>query len=1335
MKIVYIAGMHRSGTSMIARLLNLSGVDLGPEIDLLPAKNENEEGFWENRNFLTLNTEMLQHLGGSWDRLPKFEPGWEKSEELAHFRLRAKRLIKLFSKSEVWGWKDPRNSVLFPFWKQFLPASKVIVCVRNPMDVYKSLHKRNNFSPPAAYQLWADYNQSILTSSDQNNRIITHYEAYFQNPYLELKRMLKFLEIEVPEAHLLQSINSMSLSLRHHQSRLAEMQMDAPAEIVELYQAMLAESGSTLLLDENTAYDRIDTTHLEQDTSDKPEEVIRILSLELLQKNQAIIENAQEIQTLKIKIIEMENSAVWKFAMLLRRFRIAIAPPNSRRLQLLRYATSAIAYPFKHFSHARELKNNTALIAASGLFSREWYLRIYPDVAQSGQDPLQHFLIHGGFEGRAPGPDFSSEWYLETYPDARLLGINPLVHYLRFGKQDNRDIAPAMSNKNFSQVMELLLEQPATSTLAEQTPIDILIPIYNGKQFLTPLLESILRNTTVPFRLIIANDKSTDPLIAKLLLAFKTNNPNNEIILVENKENLGFVRTINKLVAMTQNHFVILNSDTEVPPNWLERLMAPILADPMIASTTPFTNAGAISSFPNFIEDNPIFENLDVTTLDSFFQFVDFDKNFVEVPTGVGFCMGINKTVQQQIGMFDQIFGKGYGEENDWCMRAIHAGYKNIIVPNLFVYHKHGGSFNNNEKKILAEQNLDILKKIHPDYASLVADFVRKDPLRDLRNILKIKIQASLHPPRLVLDHTQEGRPSDFITTLVENEKLTVISTTMQRNYFLKFKGRNLEESTFTLDKNSQGIERVIQMLNISEIIINQIGGFPRPLELVDFIVKLKQNNQALKITYIVHDYFCVCPIYKLLDYQVKFCDVPADLQTCGKCLANNPLIKTLVPQVHIQHPNLPMSLWREKFGALLACSSEIICFSTSSRQILQKAYPGLQDDLFQFLAQDTALIKPVEIHKSTERLDIAILGNLTVAKGANVITSLASYIDYHNLDIKLHIFGETPEPFSNYELFKSTLKHGRYIEAELSGLMEENKIDLVLVPSIFPEPYSFTTEAAIKMHLPVAVFNMGAQLEHIRNYPSGISLTKQQPEYILQTITAALHKNFPSLPASIPGAVIVCVSNNEQIFSRDVLSSAYMTEHKIIKYDNIENNLPIPVRYNDAIENLLTSDYNGWIFFVHNDFSILEPLELITQGLNHNALYGPIGAILQNNRKVMQGQILQAHNSGLIYHGTKIKSPSLVDTLDCQCLIIHTDLLRKENLRFDTNNLLAFHQYVEDFCLNANVNHNIDTFAIPMRCKHLSWGKLNSSFHQAIKYINNKYPARQWAGTCTHLD
>jgi hypothetical protein len=299
---------------------------------------------------------------------------------------------------------------------------------------------------------------------------------------------------------------------------------------------------------------------------------------------------------------------------------------------------------------------------------------------------------------------------------------------------------------------------------------------------------------------------------------------------------------------------------------------------------------------------------------------------------------------------------------------------------------------------------------------------------------------------------------------------------------------------------------------------------------------------------------------------------------------------------------------------------------------------------------------------------------------------------------------------------------------------MEDNEIDLILAPSICPETFSYTVEEAMKMQLPIAVFDHGAPAERVRRYDRGIILQQQDPDYIVKTVGKYLDKNIVPPAHRKSDIALVCVSNNDLVYTQGVLSSAYMTEHPILKYDNKETNIPIPVRYNHAIDELLRSNYSGWIFFVHNDFSLLEPPEGIVSKLDHDHLYGPIGAVLEDNEHKMRGEILQGRNGSLFYYGSRVDKPTVVDTVDCQCLFMHTDLIKKYGLRFDEHELLSFHQYTEDFCLNANVHYGIKTYAVPMKCKHTSWGIVDRACNLAIDYINSKYPGKKWAGTCTHL-
>lgn len=242
---VFISGMHRSGTSMVTRLLNLCGLYLGPEERIMPAHASNPAGFWENLDVCAVNDTILQKLGGGWDFLPpEAKAGWERSHDLDAMREIAEKLIKIFSVQEPWGWKDPRFCFLLPFWQSFVPVSKIIICLRHPLEVAGSLMKRNGHSIAFGQHLWLDYNRRLLNQTEPEQRIVTHYDAYFINPQQELRRLVDWLGWSVSEETISQACETVSGNLRHHRSpRRHGRSGDMPDEVARLYSALESDAG------------------------------------------------------------------------------------------------------------------------------------------------------------------------------------------------------------------------------------------------------------------------------------------------------------------------------------------------------------------------------------------------------------------------------------------------------------------------------------------------------------------------------------------------------------------------------------------------------------------------------------------------------------------------------------------------------------------------------------------------------------------------------------------------------------------------------------------------------------------------------------------------------------------------------------------------------------------------------------------------------------------------------------------------------------------------------------------------------------------------------------
>jgi hypothetical protein len=237
-----IAGMHRSGTSMVARLLNHCGLDLGPEEDLLPPAPDNPEGFWENRGFFKLNNAILKALGGRWDRPPPLPQGWPDSRAVRRLRARAADLVRGFR--EPWGWKDPRNCLTLPFWKKVLPGVRTLVCVRNPLAVAQSLREREGTSLAACFDLWLTYHRHLLAAVPGEDRVVTHFDSYFDDPVSELRRVLALVGMDPGGLDLAGPCSTIRPRLAHHRATVTDLaEAGASDELVESYLDLCVEAG------------------------------------------------------------------------------------------------------------------------------------------------------------------------------------------------------------------------------------------------------------------------------------------------------------------------------------------------------------------------------------------------------------------------------------------------------------------------------------------------------------------------------------------------------------------------------------------------------------------------------------------------------------------------------------------------------------------------------------------------------------------------------------------------------------------------------------------------------------------------------------------------------------------------------------------------------------------------------------------------------------------------------------------------------------------------------------------------------------------------------------
>lgn len=602
----------------------------------------------------------------------------------------------------------------------------------------------------------------------------------------------------------------------------------------------------------------------------------------------------------------------------------------------------------------------------------------------------------------------------------------------------------------------------------------VIIPVYNGLPLLERLFPRLVADPEIS-DLVVIDDCSPDPEVREFLAAIAGECP--KVKLVRNPSNIGFVRSVNWGLELTSGDRIILNSDVDVPRGWVGRLLAPIRSDKRVASVTPFTNSGTILSFPAFNRDNRDFEELRVDGIDAAFQSLSLSPDAIELPTGVGFCMALSGRALEKIGFFDEKhFGRGYGEENDWCLRAAKAGFIHVPAVNLFVWHDHGGSFSEAEKRALLRRNLRRLEELHPGYDAQIQSFIRRDPLQPYRGLALLELCRGVFwkTMRLVIDHDEGGganvyRQRELLRSSVETGDLLLVWDARANCFALSFRHEDLREVLRfrTLEEFLAFVGR----LPLDEIVINSLVFMPAPLSILEQLgAFLAARKGRIRTTFVLHDFHPICPSHNLIDLRDRFCNLMTS-DGCSVCLRRN-------QNVMVPAQVADRETWRKGWSRFLRNVELVRAFSKSSADLFLRVYPECSKKVVVRGHNVPVLESSPSIRRlgGNQKLVVGAVGNLNVAKGALVINRLVE-----ETDLEIVVLGRiNPEPRARTGL---TL-HGPYDRDELGMLMDRYGITLGFVPSVWPETYNFVVDELLQTGLPVAYFDIGAPPERGRGEP-----------------------------------------------------------------------------------------------------------------------------------------------------------------------------------------------------------------------------------------------------------
>lgn len=612
--------------------------------------------------------------------------------------------------------------------------------------------------------------------------------------------------------------------------------------------------------------------------------------------------------------------------------------------------------------------------------------------------------------------------------------------------------------------------------------ITIILPVHNAFYVLAEALRRVAAHTDVEWHLILIDDASTDGRVRPFLRTWTEDHPG-QVTLIELDHNLGFVGAVNLGFEQAEHHaghVVLLNSDAHVPEGWASRLIAPFDMDPKIASVTPMSNDAEIFSAPLMCKAVPLPPGL-VDRIDAVAQTLSVPARLPSAPTGVGFCMAINARWFGVMPRFDSIFGRGYGEEVDWCQRVRKAGARHVCLPTLFVEHRGGQSFGGDTKTALVARANATIARRYPSYDLEVQAFIGRDPLRTPRLALAVAMAGylSLDTLPLYLAHSMGGGAdhaldAEIAARTAQGQYALILRVGGPMRWQLEVHGPSGVLAGATADLAH--VRRLLTPVAALRIIYSCGVGDSDPVGLPAAMLSLRRAGHADRMEARVHDYFMVSPSYCLLN---------ADGSYRGPVRHDNP-----DPAHELRRPDgsvVSLTRWQDAWEGFLASCDEITVFSHSSRQHIAAVYPGVDSRIV--YRPHTAIARIGRVappaHGAAGAGTLAVLGNLNRQKGAGVLCTLAEAAARQG-GPRVVLIGNMDTAFSRPPSLKL---HGSYQRDDIGHLAERYGVSAWLVPSIWPETFSFVTHEMLATGLPVYGFDIGAKGEALRRAPNGIAI------------------------------------------------------------------------------------------------------------------------------------------------------------------------------------------------------------------------------------------------------
>ena len=644
--------------------------------------------------------------------------------------------------------------------------------------------------------------------------------------------------------------------------------------------------------------------------------------------------------------------------------------------------------------------------------------------------------------------------------------------------------------------------------------IAVVIPVYRAYEDVKLCVESIIKYTPKGVDIYIFDDYSQDDNLESLFVEYEQYD---NFHIVRQPFNLGFTKNVNSAFRHIPQHkdIILQNSDTIVGPRWLEGLFCVAYSEANVGTVTAVSNgAGAFSVPEKGMNDIP--NHLSLEAMSRLFLQYSHQVH-PTVPTGNGFCLYITSKARQAVPLLDEeAFPKGYGEENDFCLKLKYQGFKHKVADNIYVYHKRTGSFTSEEKEKHLKKGLERLHRRYPQYKNMLrASFEGGGEVIIMREEARKALSKALEEqfnnrPRIlyVLSPQTGGTPQtnkDLMSSLEDRYDpfLLVMDHGSYKLYHMKEGSLELLEQEILDIKIDYYSHRCEEVDGIFMHILLQYGielTHIRHLAKLSVGVSEIAHQLNIPVVYSLHDFYTMCPTTHYLNDKMEYCK--GDCHNIeGPCYPNlDANFK------HIDFHKHEVKNWRLSMKEFLKYCYCFISTSDSVKDMFEQTFPDLNGQDFHIIPHGrdfSSCNYVIDLYVPQRKIKILILGNIGPHKGAHIVQDLLDELDAKKFEI--HILGKVSSHIK-VDAYDHCIYWGAYERDNLQEKIQAINPDLGLIISIWPETYCHTLTENWVFGIPVVGVALGAVKDRMADGQRGWALElsselKQDIHFLLQNL------------------------------------------------------------------------------------------------------------------------------------------------------------------------------------------------------------------------------------------